>query len=180
MAFPITFNLNYEFSAFHKGIIKKVNLLKDFPNKYIILIFYPYDFTFVCPTEINTLSDKIDKYPDTEIIVASCDSVYSHQHWETVARSERGINGCKLIMLSDYERILGRYLDIFEKIEDDKGNLVESNHARCTFILDGNFNVIHFSYYKKEMGRNTDELLRIIQMNKEIEKNGQNCFCDWK
>lgn len=201
------YTLDHPFNVFYKDKTTKVNILSDFPSKYIVLFFYPYDFTTVCPTEINRMSDLYKKFEElnTVVLCVSGDSVYSHQAWTEVPREKKGIKGCQIRLVSDYERILGRYFNVLEQkaspIQEDKEtpfkinkkdqshsivsssnsssiNWIDSNTKRATVILDKNLNMIHFSIYKNEIGRNTDEILRIIRMNKQVEETGEMCECD--
>lgn len=190
---PSTFTLNREFNAFHLGKFIKTNVLTDFPDKYVILVFYPYDFTIVCPTEINALVDLCNKGVDDDIVVllVSGDSVYSHKAWTEVPRDKKGIEGCNLIMIGDYEKELAQYFGVctsIEKCGDKTSGKTEttnnstllSNPSRSTVILNKKMEVIHSSFYKAEIGRNTSEMFRIVAADKEFEKSGEMCECNWK
>lgn len=202
MFFPSKYDLDHSFPAFKKDTHSEVNLLTDFPDKYILLVFYPFDFTTVCPTEINTLNSKKCEFKNTEIVLVSGDSVYSHEAWTKVQKDNKGIEGCELTMIGDYEKVLSSYFGLCEQVtvkssrnlsssgsvqnsfvSDSSGKFDQnfnSHPARATVILDEQRNVIHLSYYRAEIGRNTDEMLRIIKANEHFEKNGSMCLCDWK
>ncbi|KRH92485.1 Alkyl hydroperoxide reductasem, partial [Pseudoloma neurophilia] len=199
-----TYDLDHSFNCYQNGEFSKINILKDFPNKCIVLFFYPYDFTTVCPTEINTMSDKKEQFEElnTEVLLVSNDSIYVHGAWNQIEREQKGIKGCTLRMIGDAEKILGKYFDLNESTpvikntihaehknslsmqnEKNEQNIetvgfYDGNTRRATVILDKNFSVIHFSIYKNEIGRNTDEILRIIKMNQLYEKTGKMCECD--
>lgn len=169
---PQSYDVDMKLDVVYKGKTKKISLA-DYDNKYIVLVFYPYDFTTVCPTELNTISDNKDVFDklDAAVFFISCDSVYCHNAWLNTDRSQSGIKGCEWPLISDYDRALTNYFNIAEP----KGHC-----ARATVILDKNRNVIHFSVYDKRMGRSVEEITRTIEMMQMIEKKGEMCGCNWK
>ncbi|ELA48319.1 hypothetical protein VCUG_00155 [Vavraia culicis subsp. floridensis] len=169
---PQTYTADLTFEAVYKDKVKTISL-SDYANKYVVLIFYPYDFTIVCPTEINAISDSKSKFEDVNSVVlfVSCDSIYCHQAWMKVSRSDKGIKGCTWPVISDYDRSLSQYFNICEPA---------GNCARATIILDKKRNLVHFSVGDNRMGRNVDEILRTLQMANRVEKTGEMCECNWK
>ncbi|CAF1587096.1 unnamed protein product, partial [Didymodactylos carnosus] len=92
----------FEGSTVINGEFKEVKL-SDFKNKYLVLLFYPLDFTFVCPTEIIAFSDRIDEFKDidTEVVAISVDSQFTHLAWINTPRSQGGLGKIKIPLLSD-------------------------------------------------------------------------------
>ena len=112
------------------GQFKEVSL-SDYKGKWLVLFFYPLDFTFVCPTELIAFSDSIDKFKDIncEVVGASVDSHFSHLAWVNTERKKGGLGGLSYPLLSDLSR----------KISEDYGVLIPAGIAlRGLFIIDPN------------------------------------------
>jgi peroxiredoxin (alkyl hydroperoxide reductase subunit C) len=162
-----------EFSGavWYNGEIKKVNL-SDFKGKWVVLFFYPLDFTFACPTEICNFSDSFDIFQqnNTELIGCSVDSVFSHREWALKQRKQEGLASCKLPLLSD----------INHQISKDYGVLIDYGDDKCvafrgTSIIDNNGILRHYSLYDLSAGRNVDEFLRLVQAYQFSNKYGEVC-----
>src|SRR6516164_8459791 len=99
----------FKTQAIVKGQIKEVSL-DDYKGKWVVLFFYPLDFTFVCPTEITSFSDRIDEFKklNTEVIACSVDSKFSHLAWVNTARKEGGLGDIKYPILSDINKTISR------------------------------------------------------------------------
>ncbi|RVD92797.1 thioredoxin peroxidase [Tubulinosema ratisbonensis] len=146
--------------------------LESLVDDYLILIFYPYDFTFVCPTELNAISDQYEEFSklNTNVVFISCDSIYSHKAWSNIDPKEGGIKGIKYHMISDYNKKLTKQLCLL----NDDGAC-----KRATVIIDNNMNILHYHFNINPIGRSTKELKRIIKALK-FNKNTQNiCKVDW-
>merc|ERR1712072_1332209 len=104
--------------------------LFDYKGKYLVLFFYPLDFTFVCPTEIISFSDRIDEFKalNAEVVGVSTDSHFSHLAWINLARKEGGLGGLNYPLLSDFHKNVSR----------DYGVLIEDAGIalRGLFIID--------------------------------------------
>jgi alkyl hydroperoxide reductase subunit AhpC len=87
--------------------------LSDYRGKWLIFFFYPLDFTFVCPTEITALSDRVDEFKDfdTEIVGCSTDSVFSHWAWLNTPREKNGIAGTNYPLVADFNKETARAYD---------------------------------------------------------------------
>ncbi|EPR79409.1 Peroxiredoxin [Spraguea lophii 42_110] len=146
--------------------------LSDYLGKCLVLIFYPYDFTFVCPTEINLLSDMQKEFSDinTQVLFVSCDSVYSHIGWTKVEREELGIKGCTWPMVSDYNKELSISLGLLHK---------EGFSMRATVIADPEGIIKHISANNHLVGRNVNELLRLVKALQHVKKHGEICMVNW-
>jgi len=150
--------------------LTSVAKLSDYAGKWLVLFFYPLDFTFVCPTEILALSDRLDEFTEigAEVLGVSTDSVYSHRAWLKTPRDKNGIEGCKYPLASD----------ITKKVSRDYGVLVESEGIalRGLFIIDPN-GVLQYSVINNlNIGRSVDETLRVLQ----ALQTGGLCGANWK
>lgn len=149
--------------------IKKLSL-SDYRGKWLIFFWYPLDFTFVCPTEILALSDRIEDFQDLdcEILGASTDSVYSHRAWVRTARDENGIAGTAYPILADMTQSIAR----------DYGVLIEEEGIalRGLFIINPEGVVVHATVNANNVGRNVDEVLRTLQ----AFQSGGLCAANWR
>jgi alkyl hydroperoxide reductase subunit AhpC len=147
--------------------------LSDYRGKYVVLFFYPLDFTFVCPTEIIAFSDKIDEFHKrgAEVLGCSIDSKFSHLAWIRTPRAEGGLGGLKYPLVSD----------LTKKIAADYGVLVEGGIAlRGTFLIDKNGILRHALINDLPLGRNIDEAVRMIDALQFFEQHGEVCPANWK
>jgi peroxiredoxin (alkyl hydroperoxide reductase subunit C) len=144
--------------------------LSDYKGKWLVLFFYPLDFTFVCPTEITALSDRLDEFKElnAEVLGVSTDSVYSHRAWIKTPREENGIAGLKYPLAADMLHTVSR----------DYGVLVEDQGIalRGLFIIDPE-GILKYSVINSlNIGRSVDETLRVL----EALQTGGLCPADWK
>ncbi|GHM58210.1 MAG: peroxidase [Candidatus Mesenet longicola] len=142
-------------------------------GKYAVLFFYPLDFTFVCPTELIALNNKISEFThrEVEVIGISVDSKFSHHHWRKMPITEGGIGEINYSLVSDIKKSISR----------DYGVLYDDAVAlRATFIIDDKFVVRHQSINDLPLGRNIDEIVRIIDAIKHHEEHGEVCPANWK
>jgi alkyl hydroperoxide reductase subunit AhpC len=147
--------------------------LADYKGKYVLLFFYPLDFTFVCPTEIIAFSDKIEEFHKrgAEVIGCSVDSQFSHLAWIKTPRADGGLGGLKYPLLAD----------LTKKISADYGVLLEGGIAlRGTFLIDKNGILRHSLINDLPLGRNIDEALRMIDALQFFEQHGEVCPANWK
>jgi alkyl hydroperoxide reductase subunit AhpC len=147
--------------------------LSDYKGKYIVLFFYPLDFTFVCPTEIIAFSDKIDEFRKrgAEVIGVSVDSKYCHLAWIKTPRADGGLGGLKYPLVSD----------LTKTISADYGVLVDGAVAlRGTFLIDRNGVLRHALVNDLPLGRNIDETIRMIDALQFFEQHGEVCPANWK
>lgn len=146
------------------GEIRKVSL-SDYKGKWVVLFFYPLDFTFVCPTEITQFRDKLSEFKSAqaEIIGCSVDSVYSHIRW---LRDDLGNLGYPLLA------------DLTKRISRDYGVLIESAGiaTRGTFIIDPDQKIQYMGIHNTNVGRDTNEILRVLQ----ALQSGELCGAGWK
>jgi len=147
--------------------------LSDYRGKYVVLFFYPLDFTFVCPTEIVAFSDRIEEFRDrgAEVVGCSIDSHFSHLAWIQTPREKGGLGGLTYPLVSD----------LTKKISADYGVLLEGGVAlRGTFIIDQKGIVQAITIHNLPLGRSVDEALRVLDALQHFEKYGDVCPADWK
>lgn len=152
---------------------KKVTL-NDYAGKNLLLAFYPLNFTFVCPTEINELDKLAEtfKQENTEILVASVDSHHSHRAWSLTPRDIGGFGGnLGLDMLSDLSKSISR----------EYGVLTDGGFSlRGTFLIGEDQKLKHMSINDPDVGRNMDEYLRLVQAYNYVKEHGDVCPSSWK
>ena len=162
----------FEATAVVNEEFKKIKL-SDYKGKYVVLFFYPLDFTFVCPTEIVAFSDRIQEFRDrgAEVIGCSIDSEYSHLAWIQTPREKGGLGGLTYPLLSD----------LTKKISADYGVLLEGGVAlRGTFLIDKQGTLRAMTIHDLPLGRSVDEALRVLDALQHFEKHGEVCPADWK
>ena len=142
-------------------------------GKYVVLFFYPLDFTFVCPTEIIAFSDRVEEFEkrNCEVIGVSVDSAFSHLAWIETPRNKGGLGGLKYPLVAD----------LTKKISADYGVLLEGGISlRGLFILDQKGIIHAITIHNLPLGRSVDEALRVIDALQHYEKHGEVCPADWK
>lgn len=147
--------------------------LADYRGKYVLLFFYPLDFTFVCPTEIIAFSDRIADFEsrNCQVLGASVDSHYSHLAWIRTPRTEGGLGGLKYPLIAD----------ITKKISEDYGVLLEGGIAlRGLFLIDKAGILRHMVVNDLPLGRSVDEAIRMLDALQFFEKHGEVCPANWK
>lgn len=140
--------------------------LSSFKGKYVILLFYPLDFTFVCPTEILAFDEKLDelKQRETELIGISVDSVYTHLAWKKTAVSEGGIGNIGFTLVSDLKK----------EIATSYGVLLDGEIAlRALFIIDKEGIVRHTLINDTPYGRCVNAAIRMIDTLRHYDKYGK-------
>ena len=154
------------------GSFKEIKL-SDYKGKYVILFFYPLDFTFVCPTEIIAFSNSMDEFKkrNTEVLGVSIDSHFSHLAWRNTDRNNGGLGDIAYPLVSDLNK----------KITYDYGVMHEAGIAfRGLFLIDKEGVVQHQLINNLPLGRNIDEALRMVDALQFHENNGEVCPANWK
>lgn len=143
--------------------------LSDYKGKWLILMFYPLDFTFVCPTELTAFSDRIDELNGVgaEVIGISTDSVHSHRAWIKTPRDQNGVADLQFPLASDVGGKLARKYNIL--VED--ANIA----LRGLFIIDPEGVLKYAVTHDLNIGRSVDETLRVLQ---GLQTGGL-CAADW-
>lgn len=154
------------------GSFKEIKL-SDYRGKYVILFFYPLDFTFVCPTEIIAFSTSMDEFKkrNTEVLGVSIDSHFSHLAWRNTDRKQGGLGDISYPLVADVNK----------KITYDYGVMHEAGIAfRGLFLIDKEGVVQHQLINNLPLGRNIDEALRMVDALQFHENNGEVCPANWK
>lgn len=156
--------------------IKKLRL-SDYKGKWVVLFFYPLDFTFVCPTEICNFSDASEKFKDinTEVIGCSIDSAFSHREYALKDRKTGGLSPLNIPLLSDVSHEISKDYGVYVDSGKDKGVAL-----RGTFIIDSNGVLKHVSINDLNVGRSVDETIRLVQAFQHSEKYGEVCPSKWR
>ena len=144
--------------------------LSDYKGKWLVLLFYPLDFTFVCPTELTAFSARLDELNGVgaEVIGISTDSVHSHRAWIKTPRDKNGIEGLRYPLASDVGGKLARAYNILVE---------EANIAlRGLYIINPEGVLQYAVVHDLNIGRSVDETLRVLQ---GLQTGGL-CSADWK
>ena len=172
------------------GSFKDIKLT-DYQGKWVVLFFYPLDFTFVCPTEIIAFQDKIAEFEKRGVQVVGCsiDSKFSHWAWLNTPKNNGGIQGVAYPLVADvnktiatnYGVLAGRYTyndnEELEWVGDNGENAVA---YRGLFLIDKNGVVRHQVVNDMPLGRNIDEALRMIDALQYFEEKGEVCPANWE
>jgi len=147
--------------------------LSQYRGKYVVLVFYPLDFTFVCRTEITAFSDRYADFSskNTEVLAVSVDSKYSHLAWIQTPRNQGGIGDIAYPLIADLKKeICAAYNVLNDDGEADRG----------LFIINPQGMVMHMTVNKAPVGRNVDETLRVLQAYQYVEANPDEvCPANW-
>ena len=148
--------------------------LSQYRGKYVVLFFYPLDFTFVCPTEITAFSDRYADFSskNTEVLGVSVDSQFSHLAWIQTARNQGGLGDINYPLVSDLKKEISSAYDV----------LTEDGVAlRGLFIIDKEGVVQHSTINNLAFGRSVDETLRTLQALQHVQENPDEvCPAGWK
>lgn len=154
----------FELEAVADGEFRNVSL-NEHKGKWVVLFFWPLDFTFVCPTEIRSFNELYDDFKklNCEVLGASVDSVYSHKAWV-----ENGLGQVRFPLLSDFNKKVSRMYDV---LAEDKGVAL-----RGTFIIDPEGYLRYVVVSDLNVGRSAKETLRVV----EAFQTGELCPVDWQ
>lgn len=153
------------------GSFKEISL-QDYRGKYVLLFFWPLDFTFVCPTEIIAFSDRAAEFEKLGVQILGCsiDSHYTHLAWRNTPRAAGGIGDVKYPLIADLDK----------KISEAYGVLLPNGIAlRGLFFIDKDGIVRHEVVNDLPLGRSVDEALRVIKAWQFYEQHGEVCPANW-
>ena len=154
--------------------IDKFSLYSEFSDAdLIVLFFYPHDFTFVCPTEILSMHNRISEFDKRNVKVfgISTDSVYSHLHWKKTSVVKAGIGNIDYALISDLSHDISKMFNVYDY---DKHVAM-----RGTFIIDKGHILRHMSINDLGIGRNFDEIIRLIDSINHHKTTGDVCPANW-
>ncbi len=148
--------------------------LSDYRGKYVVLFFYPLDFTFVCPTEIAAFSDRYAEFSqiNTEVLGVSVDSEFSHLAWIQSDRTSGGVGDLAYPLVSDLKKTISSAYNV----------LTEGGFAlRGLFIIDPQGIIQHSTINNLAVGRSVDETLRTLKAFQHVQSHSDEvCPVDWQ
>ena len=154
------------------GSFKDIKL-SDYKGKWVVLFFYPLDFTFVCPTEILAFSDANAEFEKVgaQLLGVSVDSHFTHLAWLNTSRKEGGLQGLTYPLVADLNKSIAR----------DYGVLIEAEGIalRGLFIINPEGKIEAATVHNLPVGRSTDETLRVIKAFQYVAKHGEVCPANW-
>jgi peroxiredoxin 2/4 len=154
------------------GTIKEDFKLSSLRGKYVVLFFWPLDFTFVCPTEIIAHDRRLAQFRDrnVEVVGVSIDSQFTHFAWRNVPAAEGGIGPVQFPMVADIKHAITRAYGV----EHPDGVAL-----RASFLIDKNGIVQHQVVNNLPIGRNVEEMLRVVEALQFTEEHGEVCPAGW-
>lgn len=165
---------DFKATAVVNGQFKEISL-KDFSGKYLVLFFYPLDFTFVCPTEVIAFNDRADEFKalNAELVAVSVDSHFSHLAWVNTPRKNGGLGSETTIpILSDLKKTISASYGCLTQNEDVA--------LRGLYIIDTKGVVRQITINDLPVGRSVDETLRLIKAFQFADEHGEVCPANWQ
>ena len=159
-------------AVFENNTIKELNL-SSYRGKYVVLFFYPLDFTFVCPSEIIAFDKALEQFKEknAEVIGVSIDSQYTHFAWKNTSVNDGGIGQIRYPLVADLSKNIAR----------DYGVLLNDTVAlRGLFLIDREGIVRHQLVNDLSLGRSVDEALRMLDALQFTEEHGEVCPANWR
>ncbi len=165
--------------------------LSDYKGKKVVLFFYPLDFTFVCPTELLAFDKRLGEFESRGVQVLGCsvDSRWSHLAWKNTDVNKGGIGNVQYPILQDLDKSIARNYDVlvgatdaFVETEDSAENTSVGGGValRGSFLIDEDGVVRHAVLNDLPLGRNIDEMLRMVDALSYHQKHGEVCPAGWK
>ncbi|WP_177421430.1 peroxiredoxin [endosymbiont of Lamellibrachia barhami] len=155
-------------------IVDAFNFKETIKGKYAVLFFYPLDFTFVCPSELIAFDHRLEEFKKrgVEVVGCSIDSHFTHNAWRNTAINDGGIGAVKYPLVADLDHAICKGYDV----ETPNGRVA----FRGSFLIDKNGVVRHQVINDLPLGRNIDEMLRMIDALQFTEEHGEVCPAGWK
>lgn len=167
-------------------IVEDFSLSQYQGKKYVVFFFYPMDFTFVCPTELHAFQEKLSDFEARDVAVVGCsvDSEYSHFSWLQMPKNEGGIQGVKYPIVSDFSKQISESYGVLagDYSMDESGKVKYSGNPvafRGLFLIDKEGIVRHMVINDLPLGRNVDEVLRMVDALQHFEEYGEVCPANW-
>jgi len=168
-------------------IVENFSLSQYEGDKYVVFFFYPADFTFVCPTELIAFEEKAAEFAARNVVVvgASTDSEFSHWKWLQTPQNQGGIQGVKYPLVVDQTLNISKDYDVLIGSDEytEEGDITfvgEPKAYRGLFLIDKSGVVRHQLVNDLPLGRNVDEVLRLIDALQFTEEFGEVCPANWK
>jgi peroxiredoxin (alkyl hydroperoxide reductase subunit C) len=168
--------------------VEKFSLEQFIGKKYVVFFFYPLDFTFVCPTEILSFQEKLPEFEKRDVAVVGCsvDSKFSHWAWLNTEKKNGGIKGVTFPLVSDLSMTIAENYDVLmgEYDYDEENDLSMFDGAakayRGLFLIDKQGTVRHQVVNDEPLGRNVEEVIRMVDALQYYEEHGEVCPANWK
>jgi len=160
--------------------------LSDYKGKYVILFFYPKDFTFVCPSELFAFQEKLAEFEskNVQVIGVSTYTEQSHWGWLQMPKNKGGIEGVTYPLVADTNKTISANYDVLVGSWDynDEGEMTAEGEMiayRGLFLIDTEGKVRHQLVNDLPLGRNVDEAMRMVDALQFVEENGEVCPANW-
>jgi alkyl hydroperoxide reductase subunit AhpC len=152
---------------------------EEYKGGYLLMLFYPFDFTYVCPTELIAFSESVHKFEEigTKIIGISTDSHFTHLAWIKTPRSQGGVGKLNFPLLADISKNVSRNYHV---LVEDETDALYGAALRGLFIIDDKGIIRSFTINDAPVGRSVDETIRLIQAFQHADKFGEVCPANWK
>ena len=170
------------------GSINEKFSLSDYSGKYVVLFFYPLDFTFVCPSELIAFDHRLKEFEarGVQVIGCSVDSQFTHAAWRNTPQEHGGVGSLGYPLVADLTKKIAADYDVLinnTTVEDDEGetfHLLGGDVAlRGSFLIDKSGVVQHQVVNNLPLGRNVDEMLRMVDALQFTEEHGEVCPAGW-
>ncbi len=168
-------------------ILQNFSLDQFIGKRYVMFFFYPLDFSTVCPTEIIAFQNRLTEFEERNCAVIGCsvDSHYSHRAWMQLEQNKGGIMGIKYPIVSDFSKTISRNYDVlagYYSMNDEGEEIFEGRPEayRGLFLIDKKGIVRHQSINEMAIGRNVDEILRMIDAITYVDETNGDCPIDWR
>ena len=167
-------------------IVSDFSLNQYLDKKYVVLFFYPKDFTFVCPTELHAFQEKLGEFESRGCAVVGCstDTAESHAAYLRMPKNQGGIQGVTYPLVADTAKTISTNYDVLTGMYDydEEGDLISDNELiayRGLFLIDKDGIVQHQLVNNLPLGRNVDEAIRTLDALIHVETVGEVCPANW-
>ena len=165
--------------------------LSDYKGKKVVLFFYPLDFTFVCPTELIAFDKRLGEFEKRNVQVIGCsvDSIWTHHAWENTDVNKGGIGNVQYPIMADIDKSVSRAFDVLTKATpatviteevEEETTVGGAIAVRGSFLIDEEGVVRHAVINDLPLGRNIDEMLRMVDALAHNQEHGEVCPAGWQ
>lgn len=153
--------------------------LADYQGKYLVLLFYPFDFTYVCPTELIAFSEATAQFKEinASVLGVSTDSHFTHLAWVNTPRTEGGLGAINYPLLADISKNMSRDYNV---LVENPADPMFGAALRGIFIIDGEGKLRSMQINDDAVGRSVDETIRLIKAFQHADEHGEVCPANWQ
>ena len=161
-------------------VTEDFNFHSAIKGKYAVLFFYPLDFTFVCPTELISMDNRMDQLEELGAVVVgvSIDSHWTHKAWRNTPVEKGGVGQLRYTLAADMNHAISRAYGV--ENDGENPNYPAGSAMRATFVIDQKGIVRHMVVNDEPLGRDMNEVVRMIEAWQFFEENGQVCPAGWE